>query len=434
MKSTTTKVLGIGLGLAALSGVSALRHSSEARAEGFDGSMPHTVVVGAPRGAAPSERVDGRRSGQSKTRLPFPPAEKWRRHLGGNIELPPVVDDAGRIIVALTVPEIVALGPDGKEIFRTRIGASSALSPPVLTSDGTLVVVTMSGSAIGVGRDGRIRFSTPLGVRGRDVDAAPIARADGSVVLGGRVLIELDETGAVRSRATLPERAVGALLEGPEGTIATADSGAVYAFRPPNAPRKLGSFGGPLKRGAVLEGGRTLLAVVGGKSVVGLDMPTGLANVRLGDVGLGTYDEPIALHPRGFALVTTSAGLLLGLDASGNEKLRIFLEKAPAGPSGGDPNAAPPVPTAFPVGRGPAAPTGGFFGTVEAKPSPPLVVDKDGRIAFARTGGRVGVARPDGSVALAGDRMCNAPIALQPAGEDKMVLVCRDGTVWMLGI
>jgi hypothetical protein len=432
MKGMTTKVFGIAAGLAAVLGFSGLRQASDARAEGFDGSMPHTVVVGAPRGAAPSERVDGRRSGQSKTRLPFPPTEKWRRHLGGNIELPPVVDDAGRIIVALTVPEIVALGPDGKEVFRTRIGASSAISPPVLTSDGTLVVVTMAGAAVGVGRDGRIRFATPLGVRGRDVDAAPIARADGSVVLGGRMLVELDETGAVRSRAALPERAVGALLEGPEGTIATAESGSVYVFRPPNAPRKLGSFGGPLRRGAVLEGGRTLLAVVGGKSVVGLDMPTGLLNVRLGDAGLGAYDEPIALHPRGFALVTTSAGLLLGLDGSGNEKLRVFLEKGTG--SGEPPAPPPPAPSVFP-GRGPSTPpAGGFFGTVDAKPSPPLVVDKDGRVAFARTGGRVGVARADGNVALAGERMCNAPVALQPAGEDKMVLVCRDGTVWMLGI
>ncbi|TKD02778.1 PQQ-binding-like beta-propeller repeat protein [Polyangium fumosum] len=413
----------LGTALAVVAGLLAQPAHESARAEGIDTTRPYTVVVGPPRGFAPSERVDARRTGQSKSRLPSAPVDKWRRHAGGTIEVPPVVDESGRIYVAMTLPEVVAYAPDGKEIFRTRLGSAPAIAPPVLTSDGTLLLVTSAGTAVGLGRDGRVRFATPLGQRGRDLDVAPLSRSDGSVVIGGRALVELDPSGAVRARASLPERAVGALIEGPEGTIATGEAGGVYVFRPPNPPKKVGTFGGPLRRGAALEGGRTLLAVVGGKSLVGLDLKTGLTHVRAGDVGLGTYDEPVAIHPRGFAMVTTSTGLLFGIDAAGNERLRMVLDKG-AQPTGPDPAAAP----------GTAAATGFFNAPADARSSPALLVDAEGRVAFARHNGRVGVARPDGNVALASERLCPAPVAMQPAGDDKLVVVCRDGSVWMLGI
>ena len=426
MKAITRKTKksrkGMFAALGALFGVCLASSDEGVRAEGIDASMPVTVVVGAPRGPAPSERLNGRRNGQTTTSLPFPAVEKWKRHLGGNIDLPPVVDESGRIWVALTTPEVVVLGSDGKELIRTRIGNSAAITPPVLTSDGTFVVATTSGMAVGVSREGRLRFSTPLGARGRDLDVAPLARADGSVVFGGRSLIEVDSTGVIRARANLPERAVGALMAGPEGTIATTETGSVYVFKSPGLPRKLGSFGGPIRRGAVLEGNRTLLAVVGGKSVVGFDLPTGLLHVWVGDIGLGNYDDLVTLHPKGFALVTSSSGLMSGFDSSGLEKLRVFLDKPVV------------VDTTAPVVVGvPAGAAGGFFGTADAKPGPPLLVDAAGNIAFARIGGRVGVSRSNGNVALVGERLCNVPIALQPAGNEKVVLACRDGTIWMLG-
>ncbi len=382
----------------------------DARADGIDASMPRTIVVGKPRGHAPSERVDARRSGRTSSKLPLPAVERWRRHLGGNIDLPPVVDEAGRTWTALTIPEVVVIGTDGKEAFRVRIGTAAAVAPPVFTSDGTFVVVTTNGAAIGLTRDGRVKFATPLGLRGRDLDVAPLARSDGSVVFGGRAFVEVDATGAVRTRASLPERAVGALLEGPDGILATTETGAVYSFHPPSAPRRVGTFGGPIRRGAVLEGSRTLLAIVGGKSLVGLDVPTGLTHTRIGDVGLGSFDEPVALHPRGFALVTLASGLLFGVDAAGNEKMRALLDKT----------SGEPIPVAF-------------FGTGDARPSPPLVVDDAGRVAFVRHTGRVGIVRTDGTVAVVSERICSNPIALQPAGDEKLVIACRDGTIWMLG-
>jgi hypothetical protein len=382
----------------------------DAHADGLDASMPKTVIVGAPRGAAPSERVDGHRSGRTSTKLPVPAVERWRRHLGGNIDVLPVVDDLGRIWTALTIPEVVAINAEGKETFRVRIGTSSAITPPVLTSDGSVVVVTTNGAAVSISREGRIKFATPLGLRGRDLDVAPLARADGSVVFGGRALVEVDATGVVRSRASLPEKAVGALLEGPEGILATTDSGSVYAFHPPNLPRRLGNFGGPVRRGAVLEGKRTLLAVVGGKTLVGLDALTGLTYTRIGDMGLGSLDEPIAFHPRGHVVITYASGRLFAVDSTGTERLRAFLDKGSA-------DQIPAV----------------FFGTGDLRPSPPVIVDESGNIAFVRQSGRVGIVRPDGTVSVASERLCNNPIGLQPAGDRKLIVACRDGTIWMLG-
>lgn len=385
-----------------------------ALADGIDTSRPRAVVVGAPRGFAPSERLDARRTGRARSRLPFPPKEAWRRHISGGVESPPVVDAKGDVLVALTVPEVAKLGADGKEVWRVRVGANAPLAPAVLTSDGTLALVSSAGVAWGLSPSGSVRFSTPLGLRGRDADVTPLALDDGGlVVAAGRAIVEVAADGAVRARAELPDRATGAILGGPEGALITTESGDVLGWRPPAGPRKLGSFGGTPRRGAALADERTLIAVVDGRRVVALDLPTGTTSARSGgSSGVGSFDAPPALGQGGLAVTTTSAGLLLGLDAAGDEAIRIAVDK-------------PPPLMAADAG------VSGFFAAVEAKPSPPVVIDRGGRVAFARAGGRVGVALADGRVALAGERVCSSPVAVVPAGDARMLVACRDGTLVM---
>ena len=96
--------------------------------------------------------------------------------------------------------------------------------------------------------------------------------------------------------------------------------------------------------------------------------------------------------------------------SAGNEKMRALLDKG----------LSDQIPAAF-------------FGTGDARPSPPVVVDDAGNVAFVRHNGRVGIVRPDGTVLVTSERLCNNPIGLQPAGDRKLVVVCRDGTIWMLG-
>lgn len=312
---------------------------------------------------------------------------------------------------------MLKLGPDGKEIWRARLGTAAPLAPPVLTSDGTLAVITSAGQAWGITPSGAVKFAVPLGIRGRDADAAPLALDDGGlVVAAGRTLLELGADGAVRARTQIEDRVVGALLAGPDGTLITTDSGGVYTWRPPGVPRKLGSFNGSPRRGAALADARTLIAVVDGRRVVALDLPTGTTHVRSsGSGGVSAFDAPVAVSSSGLVIAATQAGLLIGLDAAGNEKLHVSLDKLSASAAAD------------------ASVLGGFFGVVELKPSPAVVVDPDGRIGFARAGGRVGVVGTDGAVAIAGEKLCSVPVSVQPAGPRRMLVACRDGAVWMLG-
>lgn len=408
-KSLARKGAVVALALIAPLGVSI------ALADGVDPSRPRTVVVGAPRGFAPSERLDPARTGRSTSALPFPAVELWRKHISGGIEVAPLVDARGNILLPLTVPEVMKLGPDGKEIWRARLGTAAPLAPPVLTSDGTLALVTSAGQAWGITPSGAVRYNVALGVRGRDADTSPLALDDGGVVIAaGRTLIELGADGSIRARTSLNDRAIGALIGGPDGTLITTDAGVVYTWTPPGSPRPIGSFGGTPRRGATLADARTLLAVVDGKRLVALDLPTGTAHVRAASTSLSSaFDATLAVTPGKLTLVTTLSGLLVGVDAAGNERLVVALDRSAA-------NTAD------------AGSLTTFFGAVEPKPSPPLVVDPEGRIAFARSGGRVGVVSPEGAIAIATERLCSVPVALQPAGDKRMLVACRDGAIWML--
>jgi hypothetical protein len=427
----------------------AIALASGARADVIDPSLPRTLVVGAPRGAAPSERLDAQRTGRSRTLLPSAPLHRWEHHLTGGIELAPVVDARDNILVVGTTPDAIKLDPEGNEVWRVRFATTAAVVPPVLTSDGTLVIVTAAGQAVGLAESGAIRFVTPLGVRGRDADVAPLALDDGGVIIAaGGALVEIDRDGAVRARTALEikpgsadSRVTGALVQGPKaeagplGALFTTESGSVFAWRPPLAPRKLGNLGGFPRRGAVVTGPRTLTAVVDSRRIVDFDLPTGVTHVRESSGTGAQIDGPVTLGPDGILLAATQTGLLLGVDAAGNEAVRIALEKppavapAPAGPTAGQPGGSVNIFGGTPGGTG-----SGFFGIpAEIKPSPALIIDRAGRIAFARASGRAGVISPRGVVTLASERVCSSPVAALPAGEKRLLIACRDGGLWLYG-
>ena len=76
---------------------------------------------------------DRARRGQSATPFPKQPVELWRRELAGGLELPPVIDSHGEIVAALVSPDLVRIGRDGRQQWRTRLGAAPAVVPSVLT-------------------------------------------------------------------------------------------------------------------------------------------------------------------------------------------------------------------------------------------------------------------------------------------------------------
>jgi hypothetical protein len=404
--------------------------ASRADAEVLDPTMPVVVAVGAPRGHSVGDRVDARRTGRSAGRLPAKPVELWRRQTGATIETAPVVDSSGGVWVALAIPEVVRLSPLGGEDRRVRLGSSGAATSPTMLSDGTILVVTASGALVGVGRDGAVKFNSSPGIRGREVEVAPVGKSDGGAVLAaGKTLLDVAGDGTLRAKAELAERAVGSLLLSELGALAIGEAGGVYAWKPPLAPRKLGSFGGSVKRapggpaatgGAAMPSERMLLAVVDGKKLVSLDLKSGLSSVRApsGPLGLG-LDGPPAVSAKGIAYMGSEAGFVVGLDHAGDEVLAATADKVTL-----TVDAGPPMPMVRRYGAAMA---------IETKPSPPVVIDADGRVAFVRTSGRVGVVSPDGAVSIATERACSTPVALVPAGEGRFLVACRDGTVVAFG-
>jgi len=409
-------------------------------ADALDPSVPHTVVVGAPKGAAPSERVDPGRTGRTKTKLPARPKETWKRTLPSGSSYAPLIDGQGTLTFALTTSLVVRWSSEGKEQWRVQLPAagSSAVTvaaPPVLLSSGTIAVVNSLGELVGISPGGSVRYTTALGVSTsagvRDGGVSPLALDDGGLaVASGRTLLEVSADGSVRARAQLEDSAVGALIPGPEGTLVTTGSGAVYTFKPPGAPRKIGSFGGSVRKGAVRVDDRTLLAVVDGRRIVALDIPTGTTQTRAtAGLLLGGFDAPVAVGPGGAAVTGAFAGLILSFDASGNEKLRVSIDPSssltPAAPT-----ASPYAPPPYPGGPGSSFGSG-TFPTMDMRPSPPVLVDADGRVAFVRANGRAGILAPDGNMTTLSERVCGRPVSIQPAGPKKVVISCEEGTVVM---
>ncbi len=432
MSSRWSRHRSVFVAIAALSPVASI-----AFADVLDPSFPRVAVVGAPRGAAPSERLDPQRTGRTTVKLPQSPVELWRRHAGGPLDFPPIIDASGGIYVALTQGDVIKLSPESKEQWRSRAGSSGALAAPALLADGTFVVINAAGQAVGLAPNGAVRFNVSLGVRGRDIDVAPLPLANGGLAIAaGSTLLEIDRDGVIRARTMLPERssesaapalerATGALVASPEGVVVTAESGAVYLFRSPGTPRKVGSLGGIPKRGGLLEGPRTLVAIVDNRRVVALDLMAGTTTVR-STAALSLYDGPPTLGraPSGdvITLFASQGGTMIGVDALGNERVRVALEKPP--PSA---DAGAPGPLVGPGGFG------AFSVVLDLKPSPPLVVDPSGRVAFVRTGGRAGVVTPQGKVEVASERVCAQPIAVIPAGDKRLLIACKDGSLTMYG-
>jgi outer membrane protein assembly factor BamB len=427
----------------AAASASALPLVSMALADALDPNVPHIVVVGAPKGAAPAERVDAERSGRSKTKLPARPKEVWKKTLPSGTSFAPLVDGQGTFTFALTTSLVVRWSSEGKEQWRVQLPAAAAsavtvAAPPVLLSGGTIAVITSLGELVGISPSGSIRYTTPLGVSTsggvRDGGVAPLALDDGGLAIAsGRTLMELSADGSVRARAQLDDAAIGALLPGPEGTIVTTASGAVYSFKPPGSPRKIGSFGGSVRKGAVRADDRTLYAVVDNRRIVALDIPTGSTHTRASaGLLLGGFDAPVAVGPGGAAVTGAYAGLVLSFDPSGTEKLRVSIDPSLSltAPDGGAPvsTSSPLSPPPYPGGPG------GSFGlgqlpTIDMRPSPPVLVDSDGRVAFVRASGRAGIIAPDGNMTLLNERVCNRPSSLQPAASKKLLITCEEGTV-----
>jgi hypothetical protein len=392
---------------------------------------PVSVVVGPPRGWAVSDRLGPRRLGRSEAELPSSPRELWRRELVGGLELPPVVDAAGGVIAAVaSAPEVVRLEPDGRSSWRVRLDGAAAVVPPVIASDGAALVIGGDGRLSRLdAATGTVHQAVALGAGTREARATPLALEDGGVVVAADdALVRVSALGEVTARAPLADGAVGGLIGWDGGVLVTAESGDVLWWRAPLPPRRLGVLGGAPSGGGALVGERTLVAVVAGRRLVALDLRAGQTTLLLGPRGaseelraLEMLEGPPTLGISDAVLVATVAGELLSVDARGLVTTAGLLEQ-----------------TSVRVDGDAGAPMASLFGKVDPSPSPPLVADRAGRVAFVRRSGpgRAGVialGAAGAGVGVASQRFCVRPLAVLPAGTGRMLVACVGGSLGMFG-
>jgi hypothetical protein len=430
------KKMSLGIALAGLALAGAI---GQARAQRIDPKRGKTLVVGAPRGASPTDRVDGARTGDARMPLPAGTLHvRWRRNVGLPIEAPPLVNERGEVIVVTARGDVVVLAPDGEERSNTSVG-SAAAGPAALLSDGTAVFLTAANDAVGV-RLGAVRFRTHLG-GGRSA-VSPLPLDDGGfAVATGEELVALDGEGNVVARARIdpndpPAHALVGGPRAPGGAVyAVTGNGAVLAWVPATGrePLPVGAFAGPTDGTAILAsdpGSRvspvSLVAVVGGE-LVSLDLVRGTTAVRAVGSASGAlaFLGPPSSHAGTVSLLGVSATrtIALSFDPSGTEVLHHAVAAS----------LLPNVPDA-----------GAALG--QLPPHVGTLTDPLGAIAFALPSGEVGVASVSGSLDLVSD-VCSrfgspasslatlglrggpAFAGMAPAAPSALVVACGGGVV-----
>jgi hypothetical protein len=223
----------------------------------------------------------------------------------------------------------------------------------------------------------------------------------------GTSVIALDSEGELVDRVDVGERVVGALIAADPGVLITTESGRVLRWAVPLPPRTVGTFRGPVRDGAALQGNK-LLAVVDLERLVAIDLTSGATSSWTHEFGL---EGPPTIASGTDAIVGTTTGLLLTVSSEGEARRVKLVPSLPAAP---DEDAGAPV-------------------LVYAPASPPVLVDRAGRVAFARSDGRVGIVSAQGEVHLASKRSCASPICVVPTGRGRFVVACRTGDLRLYG-
>lgn len=375
-----------------------------AHAERVDPTVPLRRVVGAPAGAQPAYRVDSARTGRAKQPLPSTPRVLWRARVTGGLELPLAVDASGHCIAASPMSQLVELNEKGKLAWTLKTGSSPPVLGPVITTDGTRVVVTSTAEIWGAAPNGALRIHRSLPVANVRGGVPPLPTRDGGIVFAVTgALFYVDASGEVQARAKLDDAPAG-LLENAARTLVVTERGDVFEWKPPAEPTKLGSFGGRLDEGAALSSPNHLAAVVDHQRLVDFNLTTKTRHIRLDSSDL--LQGPPAILVSGETRVASFSGLLLGHDRTGIETSRAQLEPTTGG--------------ALPSTPGLSLP-------------PPLLVDAEGRVAFVRPGLDAGVVLASGETRSAAGAACGDPLALVPAGKQRMALACRSGLILLLG-
>jgi hypothetical protein len=417
------RIAGLAIAIAAGTGAAATAVRA-ARAQSVDVRRPAVFVVGVPPLGARAVRVDGARTGLARTTLPTKQVHTaWRASAGVAVEQAPLVDEDGMVYVLGSRGEVVALGPDGEERWRSTTGAAQP-GPGALLSDRTLVFVDGAGQAVAV-RDGIVQWRTRFGQRSTPCPSptcpAPLPLDDGGVVVAtAHELAVLDSSGQPRARIPLPEPSTAPLLSALGQVVVLSTAGTLWTWSP-GAPDlvRAGAFGAPVDGGVALADDHTVLGAASGQAhLAAVDLLHGTTTLRAAAAG-GAWLGPPAMRGSTayLVLLTSTAETAVAVDASGAEVGRALL--------------AVHAPLLVDAGASPAAP-----------PHTGPLVDIAGTMAFSTTEGSVGVVAGLGSASPTVELVADAcptsstsahplpPIAgLAPLPPAQFVAVCTSGAV-----
>ena len=419
MRRAGRAALAVLLCTTAVTALAAVVCQREAGAQRLDPRRPGVFIVGAPGGASPTHRGDGRRTGAAKEILPTGLLHiAWRKTIGLSIDQPALAGPDGTLAVVTARGDVVFIDSDGEEKGRASSGTTS-IGPATMTSDGTVVFMSSAGDAIGLRRSSpRPRFITRIGGE-RNVRAAPLSLDDGGVVVAtASDLVVLDAEGNLRSRVSLPESPSAALLSSGDKVIAVTSTGAVYGWTPGREPVRMGSFGAPIDGGASLADANTLLAVIEGNHLVELDLSRSARTTRsIATQGLYLGPASVRAMAAGGALatllaLTPSRAFVVTIDPAGQETARA------------------PIATFTPATLADGGPM-----ALVAPPHTGPIVDPRGAVAFAAPDGHVGMVGPEGGVDTIGELICSrsarsAGVAgLTAFGRGAFAVTCEGGVI-----
>jgi hypothetical protein len=374
-----------------------------------DPRNPSEVIVGPSPGIAPMGGIDAARRGRAQAPLPDRPSILWRVPPQGTFDLASIaVDASGAIVAASASRRVTQVSRDGKVQWRAPTGEGPSIGGVVLLNDETRAVVTSASEVLGYSPSGALRFRTALDLAERTarVSLLPLDEG-GATIAAAREVVRVDSDGHLRDRIRLPERIAGPLLATRAGIVATGQTGTAYVIDAGFA-KNLGSFGGdPGEAGASTADGWTIVAVIDGQRIVALDLRTG-APRTLHSVGDQSLHGPVVFGRADELVLITFAGTLLEIGPAGHRRTAL------------DPRAESLLTDS------------GKVDLAALEDSPPPISDAEGRVAFARVGGRIGVVSRDGSVSAV-RAPCPSPAALAPAGARRLVAACRDGSILMFG-
>jgi hypothetical protein len=322
------------------------------------------------------------------------------------------VDAQGAVSAATANPSwLLSWSSSGKEAPALRVGTTPTVSGVIGLNDGTRLVVDALGMATGVSPSGAIAFSTDLELSDRHarVTVSP-AENGGAWISAGTDVVMLDPSGSPSRHWHLSEPTVGGVLTTRRGALVATQSGALHLLLD-TSEMLIGQVAGDAgEAGFTTVDGETIYAVLDSRALIAFDVATRTLQVRL-TVADQSLHGPVSFLPNGTVAAVTYTGELVRVRASGEELPRVSLEHRTAT----------------------LLTDAGRVNFAALDESPRVVTDVDGRLAFARVGGAIGVIAEGGQPFLASGGDCASPAALAPAGRGRFAVACRNGDILLFG-